>query len=381
MGSFWRRFLTVKIFLVCLSTTSFAVPEAARFGYFQCVSCHVSPGGSGLLTAYGRSFSAERLVTWKKKNEENPLHGLLPSSETYLVGADARVVHLRTKEGEEPYIKTWGMQLDGDLGVHYGPAWLSATIGKEPEGPEERPNAKEGLLLRAYQARLDLFDDRILVRAGQFVPRHGLGLVDHTAYVRSFAGLPPDAEQRQAEVIWQSENYEIGAAMLFKNEDSERAADARSGYATQASVFFLSKHRVNFNVLRFDQSDAFIKNNFKDVIAVSAVLSMNQRACIMAEWDQIADSLTISGTKYASKKAASYASLHYEAYRGVEPYAKHEYADSDTTKGDTSTNRYSLGLVWRPRPHFSLDTRATRAFSQSSKTTRDALESIFHYYL
>ena len=41
-----------------------AFPENIRHGYLNCVACHVSPSGGGVLTPYGRSLSSELMSTW-----------------------------------------------------------------------------------------------------------------------------------------------------------------------------------------------------------------------------------------------------------------------------------------------------------------------------
>ena len=73
------------ILFVAIPTLSFALPEFARYGYFSCTSCHVSPGGGGMLTSSDRGCAGEILTTWSKENAGNLLHGLIKEqSEKFL---------------------------------------------------------------------------------------------------------------------------------------------------------------------------------------------------------------------------------------------------------------------------------------------------------
>src|SRR5690606_1512947 len=47
------RLLTVA---AILSAPAFALPTMIRLGYPNCVSCHISPQGGGLLNDYGRGI-------------------------------------------------------------------------------------------------------------------------------------------------------------------------------------------------------------------------------------------------------------------------------------------------------------------------------------
>ena len=51
------------------SRPSHAFPEMVRHGYANCITCHISPDGGGVLTAYGRSLSREVLSTWGAEGE------------------------------------------------------------------------------------------------------------------------------------------------------------------------------------------------------------------------------------------------------------------------------------------------------------------------
>jgi hypothetical protein len=56
--------------LLLVSGRAMGFPDLIRHGYTNCIACHVSPNGGGVLTKYGRSLSKELLSTWGREGEE-----------------------------------------------------------------------------------------------------------------------------------------------------------------------------------------------------------------------------------------------------------------------------------------------------------------------
>ena len=50
------KLLRFTILLVSLSESAFALPNMVRLGYPNCVSCHVTPQGGGVLNPYGKGI-------------------------------------------------------------------------------------------------------------------------------------------------------------------------------------------------------------------------------------------------------------------------------------------------------------------------------------
>ncbi|MFM8314271.1 MAG: hypothetical protein ACKOA8_08310, partial [Deltaproteobacteria bacterium] len=97
--SFKFKYL-VSFFLAFVSQVVFPFPEMIRHGYSNCITCHVSPNGGGLVTPYGRALSQEVLSTWHRENESDFLWGLVPYPEWLNLGGDFRYVqtHLDTPD-------------------------------------------------------------------------------------------------------------------------------------------------------------------------------------------------------------------------------------------------------------------------------------------
>jgi hypothetical protein len=370
-------FILLGAVLLILPSMAMAIPEIARNGHFTCTSCHVSPGGGGLLTSYGRDFGAEKLSTWHMDGEEKTLEGLIPTSDTFLVGGDARWIWYSRKSEGATFEKFWRMQTDLEAGVHAGPVYLTAMWGTKPAGPMDDAKDYSTLIHRGYMARLDLLDEHVVVRAGLFMPKYGLMLADHTAYVRSANGLSPDGAQTQAEVLYQSDLFEFSVATLFENDLYDRKGKSRSGFSLGASTFIAEKDRVTVNVMSTKLVSGTTESQ-RVSMGVSAVVTMTNSLYSMLEIDRVHNSTKSDTLESYSEALVNYFSVNYEAYTGLVPYVRYEYLDTDMNKPDTSTTRMGAGVNWYPRPHMQFEFRSLRA-TAGSRTT-DEMEGLLHYY-
>src|SRR5271170_7738780 len=91
------RFLSIFLLsIVTASPFAHGFPEMARIGYQNCIACHVSPTGGGVLTPYGRGMTSDILSTWHADGEDAIGHGLI-----------------KDKDGK-PYATPDWLQLGGD---------------------------------------------------------------------------------------------------------------------------------------------------------------------------------------------------------------------------------------------------------------------------
>lgn len=357
-----------------------AVPEAARYGHFTCVSCHVSPGGSGVLTSYGRMFAADKLSTWHFDGEENPLHGLVPVSDRYLLGGDIRWADYRQKSDATTFEKFWRMQSDIEAGVHVGNVWVTATGGTKPAGPTDRPEDTRKPVVRGYLARVDLLQEHLVLRGGLFLPKYGLMLSDHTAWVRTITGLGPDKEQTQLEAIYQDDALEVSLAALVKDRSFDRENQSKSGVNAGAAVMFDNRHRLSANVL---QTHLTSQAGTSDMLAfgVSSVVTYTRRLFSMLEVDRAATAFkAVDGSTSTRVEVAAFGTLSYETYRGILPYGRLEYRSTHAGDIQTHARRWGAGLNWYVRPHVQVDGRVLRSSSSASDAEQDESTLILHYY-
>jgi hypothetical protein len=370
--------LTLVIALFLLSSNAMALPEAARFGHFTCTSCHVSPGGGGTLTAYGRDFST-KLSTWHYNKEEYPLHGLVPLSDRFLLGGDSRWAKMNAKMGDNKADKFWRMQTDIEATINYGPAWVSYTLGTPPAGPYDDAKDSQKVVTRAFMVRGDFWDDRIIARAGLFLPKYGLMLSDHTAFVRKITGLGPDTEQTQAEVIFQHDHIEATAAVLVESDAFDRDDKSKSGFNLGLSAFAFNRNRVNINMMSTTLDTDQVQTSTVS-LGASAIIGMLNRIYGMFEIDRVQEIKKREAKKEYSELLATYSSLNVVIYKGVIPFAQYEYRDDDITSPNSSTSRWGAGFNWYPRPHFHLQGRYLRSIINTSQLASDQTDFILHYY-
>jgi hypothetical protein len=355
-----------------------AVPEAIRYGQFSCTSCHVSPGGAGSLTSYGREFAAEKLSTWTSENAENPVHGLLPLSDRFVLGGDVRSVYFNRKtEGLGSSSKYWLMNADLEAAANFGPLWLSLTGGMEPRGPSGSGQEFEGKF-RGYFARVDLLDDHLSIRGGLFTPKFGLMLSDHTNFVRQASKLPADPEQTQIETIFLTDRFEATLALLVENKSFDREGKSKSGTNIGISGK-IGKSRINLNVMKTKLSLESTSSEAL-VLDTSGVLTFSNKWYGMYEILKTQNSSKTTESTIKKDELANYFSINYELKKGFIPYVRYEFWDTDLSTKNTSVGRWGAGFMWYPRPHFQFEGKYSRAIINSAAISVNEATGIFHYY-
>ncbi len=173
-----------------------AEPKFLAKQYTRCTTCHVSPTGGGLLSAYGRSLSHRELST---TGAPMPSHG-----------------DMEPKPGEESFL--WGAFGESlgpvQLGIEMRPSYLHYSFAGISQDRNLLMNAD---VLASYKAKDWLFygqigrelelDGHTLdsseywggyqpteglgFRAGRFLPAYGVRFADHTSFNRSISGPGP----------------------------------------------------------------------------------------------------------------------------------------------------------------------------------------------
>lgn len=164
-----------------LSFTSWSHPTFIRLGYSSCTGCHVSAQGGGLLTGYGKGIaSTQAMIDSDPEEDESPRR--------YVQAFQARVMRYQTEEET----RTFPMQMDYLAQYKMQEKfWLEGVLAVAPKPKDEAPEDQKSPYQRIYARQLGVSwqlqakgvsEDRVSAGIGQ-LPM-GLGLVDHTAYVR-----------------------------------------------------------------------------------------------------------------------------------------------------------------------------------------------------
>lgn len=330
------------------ATPAEAYPEFVRHGYFSCTSCHVSPGGGGALTEYGRGFEAEKLATFVRKDEELPLHGLVgPTPPWLVVGGNMRQIQTVTESARSRDGRYIPMQRDLEACVHPGPVFVCAT--------EDFQDKRT----RRASVRGDI-GENFTLRAGRFLPRYGLMIANHTSAIRQGLGFDQDAETDQVEATFLSERVEVTAAKGFGRKRGDLPK------AETGSAFFSASEKTRLGA-------SYHRAKETRTIGVNVATALGDQWFLLAEVDE-----QIVPHKRA---AVSFLRLGYELARGFFPYVTHEVTFKNVEYGATRRDLYGYGLQWFPRPHFELDTLFGHALSRETMSYASAAYLLLHYHL
>jgi hypothetical protein len=370
------------LLIYCLLTAvpTLAVPEAARYGQESCTSCHVSPGGSGALTNYGRMFAAEKLSTWYRPTEEYFLNGLVTPGETWLAGGDLRWVYYNQQVGDRRQEKFWRMQSDFELILHLGDLWIQGAVGTMPAGPYDQGPKYSKLFNRGYSARYDILNQHILLRGGVFMPKFGLMTADHTIYTRISSGLMPDDEQYQLELTFQDDGIDLTLAYLFDNAVPNKDKQPKKGFSLGIGKMVGSRNRVSFGAMSTEKS--INTGNIKTLgLVLSSVLTFTSKLFSMFEISRTNQKLSTETQNIASDSIATYFTINYETMRGLLPFLRYETWNPEVNSKGQQIQRYGGGLNWYPRPHFQTEARSMITMYESRSGDQNvSSEIILHYY-
>lgn len=219
----------LAILLIFFSSKVMAHPTYVRLGYSSCTGCHVSSQGGGLLTGYGKGIASTQALLSSEPDEDE-------SSQKYIHAFQARVLNYKT----ETESRTFPMQMDYlaqyKLKDHF---WLEGILAVAPKPKDEAPEDVKSPYQRIYARQLGLSwslrargttEDRLSFGIGP-LPL-GVGLVDHTAYVRGENRLfVTDNPISLRYYAGRSSHY--GHIFLYAPNPQEEKENKESGAATQ----------------------------------------------------------------------------------------------------------------------------------------------------
>lgn len=171
----------VWIILVWMSSETSAHPTYVRLGYTSCTGCHVSSQGGGLLTPYGEGIATSQALISAEPEEDE-------TESRYVQAFQGRLMRYTTEEET----RTFPMQLDYLAQFKFTEKiWVNGILAVAPKPKDESPEDEKSPYQRLYGREVSatwalraegLKEDRLTLGIGA-LPM-GVGLVDHTAYVR-----------------------------------------------------------------------------------------------------------------------------------------------------------------------------------------------------
>jgi hypothetical protein len=196
------RALLVLVMLVLGASRAAAYPHfQLTSGTSRCGQCHLSPGGGGLLTAWGREEGGD---TISAGGDGRFLHGAIELPESITLGGDLRAAALVNDVGASEGAQISAFPMQADLAGAYiaGALTVVAVIGARGRVRSGSPSSEMSDASLATSPSLASYvisrehyvmyqpDETagLYVRAGRFSAPFGLRLADHTTYTRRYLG-------------------------------------------------------------------------------------------------------------------------------------------------------------------------------------------------
>jgi hypothetical protein len=239
-----------------------AYPWMIRHGHEGCVSCHVDPSGSGLLTRYGREQGDEELTMQYGRADEARKSGLLwghlDTPDWLLLGAGFRGAFLATKvtgaptgPGAPP--AGWSselllMQADLRAGVRQGPLRASASLGVLTNA--SYATVAGNLVSREHWVGYAPEGDTFLIRAGRMNLPFGVRSIEHTLWVRQETRTDiNDLQEHGVAFAYSSSRVRAELMGILGNYQISPDAHRQRGYAATVEAVPLSRLAVGASSL------------------------------------------------------------------------------------------------------------------------------------
>lgn len=365
------KLLFVLVFFLA-ARQSLGYVENTLKGYANCMACHHSPSGGGILTPYGRSLSSEMMSTFKTEKFQDPFFGLVRNSENLQWGGDIRAVQINTETDQLKRGRLFLMQRNIEVMARQGNVAFIGTLGTQ-EGPKEVPEKGKVLSERHYALWSVSEDTRL--RIGKFRLVYGLNDPNHTRLVKEKLGFGSYSETYQLEL---SKFYEWGE--LFISADLGKMDPALNNeekrFSSQLTFYRQENSRHSINVLRALD----VQKNERTLFGVNGIFPVFGSLYSSYQLDFI-DKKVFQDRTSNSQGTAGFFNLGSQIVKGIWPYLVYEFYQEDLEKSDTQISSPGVGVRALPVAHFEVQAEyQAREIKQSSKLEQRGWVMV-HIYL
>lgn len=354
----------VLIFLL-VTMKAWAFPDTIRHGYTSCTTCHVSPGGGGLMTDYGRSLSKELMSTWGSKGEEQLLHGFVNLKkpkflERVVLGGNARYLSRYQKTKTTEINEGFWMQAQVRVGVLFEKIKFIVSAGSI-----ENPRQSDQIIWVApeYYA-IASPNPSNSIRFGRFEPMYGLRLPDHNLWVKSEVGFVPWVQRDTIEFNIEDQSQLLSLAG-FQSTSKTTSSQQSTGYAINWHEVFGERTRLGMSAFNSEGQGARSR-----ALTGHGTISYTDKTFTHLEFSRV--------SKLDVIRDVSFMRTGHELVKGFIPFVQFQSRANVREKASREF-KYGAGVQWLPRPHFEIMLNA----EQLKKKNADAFETnlLFHYYL
>ncbi|MBX3017525.1 MAG: hypothetical protein KF767_06540 [Bdellovibrionaceae bacterium] len=368
-------FVLLFIFGMGFAAPAWAFPEMIRHGYTSCMTCHVSPNGGGLMTPYGRSMSKEILSRHAYEGEERLFHGALDAEGLnswldgsreigFNVGGDVRWVQSHKESNDARERRSIFMQAEIEAAAQYKTLTLTGAFGRFPKGRDEfvSRSRKWSAIYRPL--------DGVSIRAGRFLPSHGLLVPEHIYLTRKELGFDQGFERNALEVAWVTEKFTI---FVTKTKDPDGQLFQEDGLSLRVEQTLAETKKWGLSVYRGDgpAQDRLL-------VGADAQLAFGHSFVTLAEINYVEN----ENTAVKTRGFVGMSKTSYEFTRGVFAQLFLERSHRDVGNPLGYRDGFGPGFQFFPRPHWELSGHwIRRVDAQNSQRSGDEAYLLLHYYL
>lgn len=354
-----------------------AEPRFLSKQYTRCTTCHVSPTGGGLLSAYGRSLSHRELSTTGAPPAAAGDADPAPGEESFLwnalgealgpvqMGVNLRPSHLRYDFAGFSSDRNLLMTADVHAAVRVNDWVVFGQVGRELEENGFTLDSSE------YWAGWQP-EEGVGFRGGRFLPAYGVRFADHTSYNRSVLGLAQYDQILGVEVSHSRGRYLTQVAAGGRAEpifdDDGREAFMATG-RVQADLG--ARTTLVGSALFRAESDVEPRHGAAGLAFGYAPTSR------LTTWTQV-DGVFREGLGSTSYVLVNETS--YEVYRGVWAVVTPQ-ARVGGGAAVPDVLRFGVGGVFLPRTHVNVNVHYYRDRNKTSDITTQILLLQLHLYL
>ncbi|MBC7659335.1 MAG: hypothetical protein H7249_06475 [Chitinophagaceae bacterium] len=339
---YFVRIWILSLFTLIASKPASAFPEMVRKGYPNCVTCHVSPAGGGVLTDYGREISKDVLATWSAEKENGVAEGLVTLPEVLKLGGDIRRLQTYSNTPSYKAGRWFLMQANVEAAVVTEKITVDASADYDIGNPDNKSDDKWTSRRHFISGQIS---DEASVRVGRFQKNYGLGVADHTVQIRRGIGWDEGTETYNAEFNYIAETFSVAATYVDGRPD-DKTENSEKGVALAGTYFVDPSYKMG---LSFFRGKSTSDHTEKTVFGPNWALGWKKLAYWLGEFDilKLKPETSVGTTGFVS-----FNKVGYEIFRGADIYLVHETKKADNSSKYLDFIGYGPGFQWSPRPHF-----------------------------
>ncbi len=365
--------MILKLFsIILLSLSAHSYVENVAKGYPNCMACHVSSTGGGILNDYGRSVSRE-LSTFKgPKGIENPFFGLVHNKENLKIGGHFRSLQIHAENDDVNIGRGFIMQNNVEFALDYAKAFLVATAGRR-EGPNDSSGKGDFVSERHY---IGIKTSEVSqLRVGKFRQHFGINDPNHTRFVKQDLGFGSYSEAYNFDYTqfleWGEFNLSQSLGDFFSDTDVKTS---QRNLAFNITHYGNGSSRLGFSFLK-GKSDT----TSTEIYGLNGVFSLGKYGFGRSELDLVKSStLNEIGNDYGLYGSHLYG---YNFFTGVQGYFVLEHKQTNLHLSNTLVLSPGFGIQLLPLAHIEVQAEyQQRTRKSDSANKEDRLFIAFHLY-